>query len=144
MFWNLAAFFAGAFTGSAFNWAIVTLNFALFPPPEGMDPMDMDALAAYVAGLPTTAFLIVLVAHLGQAFVGAGVAAVLAVHKRTLAMLIGVLTLLGGVYNLMSLPHPTWMWIEVPLYLVVAWAGGELAIRYGPSFDDASEGSSPT
>ncbi|MFT6162310.1 MAG: nitrate/nitrite transporter NarK [Myxococcota bacterium] len=42
-----------------------------------------------------------------------------------LAMIIGVLSLLAGVANMMMIKLPTWMFVEVPLYLVVAFAAGK-------------------
>jgi len=136
MFWNGAALFAGMFSGAAFNMALVMINSQLFPIPEDLDPTDMAAMGTYIEGLPILALLIVLVAHVGQAFVGAGVGAVLARDKMVMAWIIGVLSMVFGIANLMMIPHPGWMWVEVPLYLAAAWAGGRLAIEYGPTFDD--------
>jgi hypothetical protein len=31
--------------------------------------------------------------------------------------------------NMMTIRGPTWMYIELPLYLVVAWAAGKLEVR---------------
>jgi hypothetical protein len=46
-----------------------------------------------------------------------------------LALVIGVLSLLGGVYNLATIGGPAWMWIEAPLYLVAAWGAGAIEVR---------------
>ncbi len=73
-------------------------------------------------------------AHLGQAFVGGWVAARLGASRRMmLAMIVGVLSLAGGIANAIMLSTPMWTWIEMPLYLVVAWLAGrmELARRAG-------------
>jgi hypothetical protein len=85
---------------------------------------------AYVATLPFTTFQVVLVAHLGQSFFGGWAAARLAGSRPLpLAMIVGVLSLAGGVMNMMTIKGPTWMYIELPLYLVVAWAAGRLELR---------------
>ncbi len=50
-----------------------------------------------------------------------------------LAMIVGVLSLAGGIANAIMLSAPVWTWIEMPFYLVVAWLAGriELARRAG-------------
>ena len=72
----------------------------------------------------------VLVAHLGQSFVGGWVAARLSSsHAMALAMIIGVLSLAGGIANMVQIPGPTWLMIELPLYLVVAWLAGRIELK---------------
>ena len=69
-------------------------------------------------------------AHLGQSFVGGWVAARLAGSApMRLALIVGALSLLGGIMNAMSIALPPWMYVEMPLYLVVAWAAGTLEVR---------------
>ncbi|MDP6539629.1 MAG: hypothetical protein QF903_01700 [Planctomycetota bacterium] len=128
---NILAVFVGLAAGMAVNMAIVMVNaYALFPMPEGTSMADTEAMKAYVATLPTAAFLVVIVAHLGQSFVGARVAARIgATRPMLLAMIIGSLTLVAGVINLIQLPGPIWMWIEAPLYLVVAHKAAVMEIR---------------
>jgi len=109
--------------------AIVMLSTVLYPMPEGVGFNDREGLAAYIETLPVTAFLIVMLAHLGQAFVGGWIAAIISRNSSMLvAMVVGILTLLAGLYNLSTLPAPAWMWIEVPLYLVAAWAAARLVL----------------
>jgi hypothetical protein len=114
----------------AVNMGLIMVSWALFPMPEGMDMNVPEQMNAYVATLPIAAFLIIIAAHLGQAFVGGWVAARLgASHPVVLALIIGVLALMGGVANMMMIEHPAWMYIEVPLYLVVAYVAGMLEVR---------------
>lgn len=69
---------------------------------------------AYVATLPTVAFLPILVAHRGQSFVGGWVAARLAEsHPMHIVLIVGVLSLVGGIANM----------------LVVAWLAGRIEVR---------------
>jgi len=128
---NILAVVAGLAVGMAFNMAIGMANsYVLFPMPAGMDMADPDQMNAYVATLPFAAFLVVLVAHLGQSFFGGWTAARLAVSQPLpLAMVVGVFSLIGGIMNMMTIRGPTWMYIELPLYLVVAWAAGKLEVR---------------
>ena len=111
--------------------ALVLLNsFVLFPMPEGTDMSDTTQFNAYIATLPDVAFLLVLVAHLGQAFVGGWVAARLGASRpMALALTVGALTLVAGILNLMTIAGPAWLYIELPLYLAVAWAAGRIEQR---------------
>jgi len=60
-------------------------------------------------------------AHLGHSFVGGWVAARLgAFRPMLLAMIVGVMALAGGIMKMMTITDPDWMYIELPLYLVVA------------------------
>ena len=128
---NVGAVIAGLIAGSMVNMALVMLNsYVLFPMPEGTSFSDPESMKAYIAGLPFLAFAVVLLAHLGQAFVGGWVAARLgASHVMVLALIVGLLTLVGGIMNAMQLALPSWMYIEFPLYLVLAWWAGSLEVK---------------
>ena len=125
---NVLAVLGGMFVGCALNMALIQLNFnLLFPMPPGTDMNDMDQFNAFVATLPAPAFLVVMLAHLGQSFVGGWVAARLgASQPRLLAMIVGVLSLAGGIMAMMMIKGPAWMVVELPLYLVVAWLAGRM------------------
>ena len=82
---------------------------------------------AYIAGLPVAAFLVVMLAHLGQSFVGAWIAARWGESRpMLLAMIVGALSLAGGIAAMMMISGPDWLMIELPLYLVVAWLAGNM------------------
>ncbi len=128
---NIGAVFAGMVAGMMVNMAIVMLNsYVLFPMPEGTDFNDPVSMGAYIESLPAIAMVVAMVAHLGQSFVGGWVAArVGASRPMVLAMIVGVLSMLGGIANMMQLPTPAWFVIELPLYLVVAWAAGSIEVK---------------
>lgn len=125
---SIGAVIAGLAVGMVVNMAIVQLNMTLLhPAPEGLDTNDMDQLQAYMDTLPASAFLVVMIAHLGQSFVGGWVAARLAASNvMVMAMTVGVLSMAGGIAMMFMISGPTWMYIELPLYLVVAWFAGRL------------------
>jgi hypothetical protein len=128
---NVLATIAGLVAGMCVNMALVMLNSAvLFPMPPGVSFEDQEKFAAYVGTLPAAAFLVVIAAHLGQAGVGAWIAARLAASRPMIpALVIGALTLAGCVMNLLQLPAPPWMWLEVPLCIAVAYAAGRTEER---------------
>ena len=126
---SILATIAGLVAGNLANMAIIQINTVLHPMPEGIDTSDMVKFGEYVAGLPMSALLTVTVAHLSQAFVGGWLAARLAASRpMLLAMIIAGLTMVGGIAMMMMVPHPAWMWIEVPLYFVVAWVAANVAV----------------
>ncbi len=128
---NIGAVVLGMIVGMVVNMALISLNgYVLFPMPEGMDMYDPEQLSGYIETLPAAGMILPILAHLGQAFVGGWVAARLGASKpMVLAMIIGVLSLVGGIMNAMSIPLPAWTWIEMPLYLVVAWFAGSLEVK---------------
>ncbi len=128
---NILSVVAGLFVGSVLNMALILLNaHVLFPMPEGMNMAEPEQMNAYIAGLPTIAFFVVLAAHLGQAFVGGWTAARLGASRPiVLAMIVGVLTLIGGIMNMLTIKGPSWMVIELPLYLVAAWLAGTIEVK---------------
>jgi hypothetical protein len=127
---NILAVIVGIIVGMALNMALIQLNsLVLFPIPPGTDMNNPEQLNAYIASLPATAFIVVVLAHLGQSFVGASVAARLgASHPMRLAMIVGTVALIGGLMAMSMVDGPDWMVIELPLYLLVAWAAGRLVV----------------
>ena len=127
---DLVAVVLGLLAGMSVNMTLVLLALFLHPMPEGVDFSDTEAMPAYFASIPATVFVIILGAHLGQAFVGGLVAALISRNRpRSMALVIGVLSLIGGVINLIDLPHPPWMWLEVPCYLLAAWYAASVAMK---------------
>ena len=127
---NIGAVIAGLLVGMIVNMLIIQLNMLLFPLPEGVSISDQEAMRAAVAEAPTASWIGVIIAHLGQAFVGGWVAARLGASRPVLlAMIVGVLSLAGGVANAVMMATPAWTWIEMPGYLLVAWFAGQREAR---------------
>ena len=124
---NIGAVIAGLVAGMVVNLVLVQANTLVFPLPDGVNMTDTEQMRDAIAGLPASAWILVFVAHLGQAFVGGWLAARLgASHPMVLAMIVGVLSLGAGVANTLMLSAPAWTWIEMPLYLVAAWLAGRI------------------
>ena len=133
-FQNTLAVLIGLVVGMAVNMMFVIANLFVYPMPEGVTMADQEAFAAWASTLPDPAFILPVVAHLGQAFVGGWLAARLGssfglMHSRALAMCIGVFSLVLGIMNAQSLPIPTWMWLEMPFYLLLAWYAGSIEVK---------------
>jgi len=127
---NIGAVILGLIVGMALNMGLVLLNMVFFPMPEGISMSDQAGMAAWMAELPQTAFILPVMAHMAQAFGGAWVAARIGASRpMLLAMIIGVLSLIGGVMNMLSIPGPIWMWAEMPLYILLAGLAGWLELK---------------
>jgi len=142
---NILAVFIGLVVGFTVNMVVIEFNTSmLFPPPESVDLRDPAQFEQYVKTLPALAFVVVMLAHLGQAFVGGWVAARLgASWAMTLAMVVGTITLAGCIIMMIEVPSPTWFAVELPLCLVVAWIAGHLERRRRASGADAVEDARP-
>jgi len=128
---NILAVIAGLAVGMTVNIALIELNTAvLFPMREGASMEDPEQFQVYLDNLPTLGFLVVMTAHLGQSFVGGWIAARLGSScPMLLSMIVGFLTLAGGIAMMMLVKGPDWMVIELPLYLLVAWLAGRIEVQ---------------
>jgi hypothetical protein len=107
---NIIGFVVGYVAGSVINLALIMANVLLMP--AGTDFSTPEGVNAALANLQPVNYAVVFLAHALGAFVGAFVAAKIAVsHKFLIAMIIGVLFLLGGIYAVVTINAP--MWFEV-------------------------------
>jgi hypothetical protein len=140
---NGLALLCGLAVGSALNQLIIQINTGLlFPMPAGSDMHDLNQLNRYLSTLPAAAFLVTIIGHLTQSFVGAWVAARAAASRpMVLALIIGLLSLAAGIMAMSLFEGPSWMAIELPLYLLVAWLAGRMEQRRRsiPSIQNAGE-----
>lgn len=120
---NIGAVLLGMFIGGIANMALIVVAAMIWPMPEGAME-NPDQMRAYIAGLPVAALLLSMVAHLAQAGLGGWIAARVGTRPVPLAMVIGVLTALGTAYNVVDLGGPAWMYVELPLDLLLAGAVG--------------------
>lgn len=127
---NTLAVIVGFLVGSGVNMALVMVGPLVIPPPAGTDLSTMEGLAAALPLFEPKHFLFPFLAHALGTLVGAFVAAKLAAtHKLAMALVVGVLCLIGGVANAFMLPAPVWF-IALDLivaYLPMAWLGWRFA-----------------
>lgn len=133
---NIIAVIVGIVAGALVNMGIVTFGPMLVPPPAGADLTTAEGIAAAMPLMEAKHFLVPFAAHALGSFVGALVAALIAVsHKMGIALGIGAFTMLGGIYMTYILPAPFWF-VAVDLifaYIPTAWIAGKLAISGKPS-----------
>ena len=130
----------GLIAGGLGVFLIEGISSFMYPAPPGFDWQDREAVRQFVVALPAGAFLIVLAAHgIGTFLAGFTCAAI--VQERWLAgpIIIAALLLLGGISNLLMIPHPIWFaTVDVLLYIPAALAGGRIGgIVFGTAAPNA-------
>ena len=126
---NVIAIVAGIILGSIVNMAIIMLSSSVIPPPEGVNPSDMESLKASMHLFEPKHFLMPFLAHAFGTLVGAFVAGLIAInHRLKISLAIGLFFMLGGITNILLLPSPLWFTItDLALaYIPMAWLGYKL------------------
>lgn len=119
----------GLLAGGVLVAAIQMISVIQNPMPEGLELSDKKGMAEFVSQLPTSAFAIVLIAHAFGALFGAFVSTLVMKQKWLVGtLIIGFAFLLGGISNLISIPHPDWFkFVDLASYFpaafIGAWAG---------------------
>lgn len=98
---------------------------AAMPPPAGLDPADPEDLKEMVAAASTAAKAWVVFAWFAAVVAGGWVARRLS-RKGWAGWVIAGLIVLGGVANLVMIPHPLWMQIGA---IAVPLMGGWIVTR---------------
>jgi len=124
---NFGALVLGLLVGMVLNMVVIGISMTLHPLPTGVDMNDTVAMGEYISNLPPLAYLLALIAHNLQAFVGGWVAARLCKDRpMAWAGAIGALTMLGSAYNMSLYGGPSWMMLDIPLNLGLGLAAGWL------------------
>lgn len=92
---------------------------AIAPPPPGMSMRNMETVKAYVAALPLSALLLVLVGSAVGVFVGAWLGAKVG-HTLVTAYIVGALFFVLGIYNAVAFPQPIWYSIALAVLNIAA------------------------
>ncbi|WP_109831613.1 hypothetical protein [Reichenbachiella versicolor] len=124
---NILAVLVGLLYGSAINMAIVTASSYIIPPPEGADITTMEGLKESIHLFQPKHFIMPFLAHALGTLNGAVAAALIATNRMTMAIVVGVFFLIGGIINIMMLPSPLWF-NSIDLifaYIPMAWLGGK-------------------
>jgi len=132
---NILAVIAGWIGGSVINMGLIQAGHMAMPI-EGVDPSDMDALAAVMPTLSFEFFIFPFLAHALGTLAGAAIAGLIAANSKMIfALSIGGLFLLGGIWVSFLLPAPTWFTATdiILAYIPMAWLGGKIAIKISKS-----------
>lgn len=128
---NFLAIIAGIAVGAIVNSAIVSLCSGMVPPPEGVDPMDVESIKANIHLYQPKHFVIPFIAHALGTLFGAFIGARIAVsNQMRIAIGLGFFFLIGGIAMVMMVPGgPVWFTALDLLvaYLPMAYLGGKIA-----------------
>ena len=106
---NILAVIAGFIVGSIVNGSLISISGTIIPPPEGTDTSTMEGLQAAIALFEPKHFLFPFLAHALGTLVGAFVAAKISSnYGLQLAMLVGTIFFIGGLYMVFEVPAPLW------------------------------------
>lgn len=126
---NIIGFIVGYVVGSVVNFGLIMANMAIMP--AGTDFSTPDAVNAAMSNLQPVNFALVFLAHALGALAGSWVAMLIAVsHKLKIAVLVGALFLLGGIYAAVAINAPFWfeavdiILAYIPFALLGAKLGG--------------------
>ncbi len=100
----------------------------LFPPPSDFAFTDKEALKVYLKNAPVEIFLFKALAWSLGSFSGGLITSLIAKGRKIESALItGIVLLIAGLINLITIPHPVWFWIiGLAVYLPCAYLGGKL------------------
>ena len=118
----------GTFVGGIIIAIVQTVGMTMYPPPADFDPTVPEQMATLIQNLPIKALLFVPLAYaLGSFFGGMLSAKICNQPKYIYALITGGLLMLGGISNLLTFPHPTWLAIlNIGVFLPFAFIGGKI------------------
>ncbi|KAB1066058.1 hypothetical protein [Salibacter halophilus] len=106
---NILVVIGGLIIGSFVNMGIIMISGSIIPPPEGVDPSNIESLKNGMDQFEAKHFLFPFLAHALGTLVGAIFAGKFsASRKLAMSLIIGVFFLIGGIMNVYMLPSPTW------------------------------------
>ncbi len=128
---NVLAIVGGVLIGTVVIFVVQSISHQIYPVASDIDYNDKEAMRSFVAGLPVGALLMVIASYVCGSFVAGMISAWVGRGARVRhALVAGVLLLLAGIMNLVSIPHPLWFSVvTVLVFIPAAWAGGKLAAR---------------
>lgn len=106
---NVLAVVLGFVIGSIVNMVIINVGHMLMPPPAGFDSSSMEGVASTIHLLRPLDFIVPFLAHALGPFSGVLSAMFIAASgRKTIAIILGALFLLGGIIANIMIPAPTW------------------------------------
>lgn len=112
---------AGVVLAMVVMMALEMAGHAAMPPPPGLDPADPEDVKQMVASASMAAKAWVVFGWFAAALAGGWLARRLS-RKGWAGWVIAVLIAVGGIANIMMIPHPLWMQIAaVGAPLVAGW-----------------------
>ena len=106
---NILAVILGFIIGSVVNMLVLAAGHAIMPPPAGFDGSSLEGVASTIHLLTPIDFIVPFLAHALGPFAGVLCAMFIAASSRkTIAIVMGVLFLVGGIVANVMIPAPMW------------------------------------
>lgn len=129
---TVLAIFAGLFTGFILILIVEEWSHRLYPLPAGTDMENISVMREIIQNMPIGAFMMIMLAYALGSF-GAGLVTSLLSKEAPLkrSLIVGSILLIGGISNLVLIPHPWWFAICSSLvYLPMAYAGHKVSLVF--------------
>ena len=126
---NVLAVIIGIVVMMFVNSSLIQASASIIPPPDGVDPMDIQSIKANFHLFTPKHYLVPFLAHALGTIAGVVVACLIAAsHKFKIAMGLGIIHLLGGIAAAVMIPAPVWFIVaDLALaYIPMAWLGAKL------------------
>ena len=128
---NIIAVIVGLVACMEVNGILIGMGGVVIVLPEGVNPNDAKSIADNIHRYEAKHFVFPFLAHgLGSLFGAFLTALIAASRKMTLALVIGGVHMLGGIFMTVLIPAPVWF-IALDLgvaYLPAALIGGKLGV----------------
>ena len=114
----------GVVAGIIANAVVLQIGMMVYPIPE-LDPNDAAAMSELISTMHLGQLGFTYGAPISQAGVGALVGCLS--NRKTASrtgLLVGGITAMFCMLNLMMIPHPEWFWSEVPVVFGLGWGIG--------------------
>ncbi|HEV7429194.1 MAG TPA: hypothetical protein VGQ46_22800 [Thermoanaerobaculia bacterium] len=122
---RVRAVIAGMLAAFALVASAEAIAHNIYPPPPGMNNQNMTQVKAYIATLPLSAMLVVLIGWLIATFVATWLAARIA-GTPIPAYIVGALLLCARIANAFMIPQPVWFSIaSFVIYIGATWIGAK-------------------
>lgn len=110
------------------------INSFIYPLPADLDIMNPEAVWAFTASLPWTAYILVFVGWVLGAFKAGCVTTYLSKEREyKLSFLVGVLLTLGGIANNLMIGHAMlFNIIALPMFIVFTYLGHRYLLKVKP------------
>lgn len=116
---------AGLLTAFIIMMIFEYINSRFFPLPQGLDIYDIEAVHAFTASLPWTAYILVLLGWIAGAFKAGCVSTYLAKEERyKVSFVVGILLTILAIVNNLAIGHD-WKFnvIALPVFIVFTYFG---------------------
>jgi hypothetical protein len=124
---NILAVLLGLVTGFVLITTAEYLASGQFQMPNSLKMEDKVGMAAWMNSLPNTAFFSLIGGYFVSTLLGSLVAAAVAGNRPTSrAYIVTAILMVGGVFNFINIPHPTWVVMATIVGFIVAGLLGSM------------------